>query len=343
MGREIVDEVREEFVETGSRLLGHHRHGGDLRPPVERPCAALPESPGDARTCPACRRRRGGRGPQVVRHRARRALHGRGRARIGGGRDGRRLLHAGSARRLTQGDLLPQHVRTRGAPPLRRRGHRVPRGRAGTPLPAHHRHGVPRPARGPTLLHDTACAEGWGLYSERLADEMGLYSDDLARMGLFAADSWRASRLVVDTGLHAMGWSRQQAVDWMAEHTPLPRIEVESEVDRYISYPGQALAYMVGRREIVRLRSTAADDARCPIRPQGVPRSRAPSRNPSPPRAGAGGTSAGWTARVIGRRRSCPASDETSGGPPAATAPGRNAGCESPCSPSPPTVPDPSG
>ena len=109
------------------------------------------------------------------------------------------------------------------------------------------------------MLHDTACAEGWGLYSERLADEMGLYSDDLARMGLFAADSWRASRLVVDTGLHAMGWTRRQALDWMAEHTPLPRIEIESEVDRYISYPGQALAYMVGRREIVRLRTAAAD------------------------------------------------------------------------------------
>jgi len=109
------------------------------------------------------------------------------------------------------------------------------------------------------VLHDTACAEGWGLYSERLADEMGLYSDDLARMGLFTADSWRASRLVVDTGLHAMGWTRQQALDWMSEHTPLPRIEIESEVDRYISYPGQALAYMVGRREIVRLRAAAAD------------------------------------------------------------------------------------
>ena len=107
------------------------------------------------------------------------------------------------------------------------------------------------------VLHDTACAEGWGLYSERLADEMGLYSDDLARMGLFTADSWRASRLVVDTGLHAMGWTRRQALDWMAEHTPLPRIEIESEVDRYISYPGQALAYMVGRREIVRLRAAA--------------------------------------------------------------------------------------
>ena len=109
------------------------------------------------------------------------------------------------------------------------------------------------PAR--RVLFDTACAEGWGLYSERLADEMGLYSDDLARMGLFVADAWRASRLVVDTGLHAMGWSRQQALDWLHQHTPLPRIEVESEVDRYISYPGQALAYMVGRREIVRLRT----------------------------------------------------------------------------------------
>ena len=109
------------------------------------------------------------------------------------------------------------------------------------------------------VLHDTACAEGWGLYSERLADEMGLYSDDVARMGLFAADSWRASRLVVDTGLHALGWSRQQAVDWLATNTPMPRIEIESEVDRYISYPGQALAYMVGRREIVRLRALAAD------------------------------------------------------------------------------------
>ena len=111
------------------------------------------------------------------------------------------------------------------------------------------------PAR--QVLGDTACAEGWGLYSERLADEMGLYTDDLARMGLFAADSWRASRLVVDTGLHAMGWSRRRAVNWMADHTPLPRLEVETEIDRYISFPGQALAYMVGRREIVRLRAEA--------------------------------------------------------------------------------------
>jgi uncharacterized protein (DUF885 family) len=112
------------------------------------------------------------------------------------------------------------------------------------------------PAR--QVLFDTACAEGWGLYAERLADEMGLYTDDLSRMGLFAADAWRAGRLVVDTGLHALGWSRQQAIDWMAAHAPLPRLEIETEIDRYISYPGQALAYMVGRREIVRLRAEAA-------------------------------------------------------------------------------------
>jgi uncharacterized protein (DUF885 family) len=118
---------------------------------------------------------------------------------------------------------------------------------------------VPNLSLARQVLRDTACTEGWGLYSERLADEMGLYSDDVARMGLFAADSWRASRLVVDTGLHAFGWSRRQAVDWLGANTPMPRIEVESEVDRYISYPGQALSYMVGRREIVRLRALAAE------------------------------------------------------------------------------------
>jgi uncharacterized protein (DUF885 family) len=113
------------------------------------------------------------------------------------------------------------------------------------------------PAR--RVLFDTASAEGWGLYSERLADEMGLYTDELSRMGLFSADAWRAGRLVVDTGLHAMGWTRAQAVDWLVAHTPMPRIEMESEVDRYISYPGQALAYMTGRLEIVRLRREASE------------------------------------------------------------------------------------
>ncbi|MFT7839611.1 DUF885 domain-containing protein [Saccharothrix sp. BKS2] len=103
----------------------------------------------------------------------------------------------------------------------------------------------------------TAYAEGWGLYTERLADEMGLYSSDVARLGMLALDSMRAGRLVVDTGMHAHGWSRQRAVDYLVEHTPLALVEIENEVDRYIAAPGQALAYMVGRLEIQRLRAGA--------------------------------------------------------------------------------------
>ncbi|ALG05727.1 DUF885 domain-containing protein [Kibdelosporangium phytohabitans] len=99
--------------------------------------------------------------------------------------------------------------------------------------------------------------EGWGLYCERLADEMGLYSGDVARLGMLALDATRAGRLVVDTGLHAKGWSRQQAIDFMVENVPMPRLEIVNEVDRYIAYPGQALSYMVGRLEIQRVRAAA--------------------------------------------------------------------------------------
>jgi uncharacterized protein (DUF885 family) len=102
-----------------------------------------------------------------------------------------------------------------------------------------------------------AFCEGWGLYAERLADEMGLYSDSTARLGLLTQDSMRAARLVVDTGLHALGWSRQQAVDYLVENTPMARIEIEAEIDRYAGLPGQALGYMVGRLEIERLRAEA--------------------------------------------------------------------------------------
>lgn len=102
-----------------------------------------------------------------------------------------------------------------------------------------------------------AYSEGWGLYTERLADEMGLYSDDLARIGMLAMDSMRAGRLVVDTGLHAKGWSRSRAVAYLRENTPLAALDINSEVDRYIAYPGQALSYMVGRLEIQRIRRAA--------------------------------------------------------------------------------------
>ncbi|TQM81193.1 uncharacterized protein (DUF885 family) [Saccharothrix saharensis] len=105
----------------------------------------------------------------------------------------------------------------------------------------------------------TAYLEGWGLYTERLADEMGLYSDDVARLGMLAMDSMRAGRLVVDTGLHAHGWSRERAVEYMLRNTPLALVEIENEVDRYIAAPGQALAYMVGRLEILRIRAAAEE------------------------------------------------------------------------------------
>lgn len=103
----------------------------------------------------------------------------------------------------------------------------------------------------------TAYVEGWGLYSERLADEMGLYSSPIQRLGMLSADAWRASRLVVDTGLHAFGWTRQQAVDYMAANTPVAPIDIEAEVDRYIAMPAQALSYMTGRLEIEELRARA--------------------------------------------------------------------------------------
>jgi uncharacterized protein (DUF885 family) len=106
-------------------------------------------------------------------------------------------------------------------------------------------------------IHNTAYAEGWGLYTERLSDEMGLYSSDLTRLGMLSADSLRACRLVVDTGMHALGWSREQAIQYMLDHSPMDRSHVEAEVDRYIGMPAQALAYMVGRLEIDAMRREA--------------------------------------------------------------------------------------
>ena len=106
-------------------------------------------------------------------------------------------------------------------------------------------------------LHNAAYAEGWGLYTERLADEMGLYTSAVDRIGMFSADSMRACRLVVDTGLHALGWSREQAVEYMVAHSPLAEGVVRPEVDRYIVSPGQATSYMIGRLEIQRMRAEA--------------------------------------------------------------------------------------
>jgi len=103
----------------------------------------------------------------------------------------------------------------------------------------------------------TAFIEGWGLYTERLSDEMGLYTADLDRIGMLSYDAWRACRLVVDTGMHAKGWTRQQAIDFMLANTALAENNIVNEVDRYIAWPGQAIAYKVGQLEIRRLRTEA--------------------------------------------------------------------------------------
>ncbi len=103
----------------------------------------------------------------------------------------------------------------------------------------------------------TAFIEGWALYTEWLAEEMSLYSSDLDRIGRVSYDAWRASRLVVDTGIHALGWTRAQAEAFMREHTALTAINISNEVDRYIGWPGQALAYKYGQLEILKLRASA--------------------------------------------------------------------------------------
>jgi len=103
----------------------------------------------------------------------------------------------------------------------------------------------------------TAYVEGWALYTEKLGYEIGGYKDAYSRFGQLTFEMWRACRLVVDTGMHAKGWSRQQAIDFMASNTSLARLDIESEIDRYISWPGQALAYKIGELRILQLRREA--------------------------------------------------------------------------------------
>ena len=103
----------------------------------------------------------------------------------------------------------------------------------------------------------TAFVEGWGLYSERLGIEMGLYDTPAKEMGRLSYEMWRAARLVVDTGIHSKGWTKQQAVDFMLDYTALSDANIDAEVNRYITWPGQALAYKIGELKIRELRQRA--------------------------------------------------------------------------------------
>ena len=106
-------------------------------------------------------------------------------------------------------------------------------------------------------MFNSGFGEGWALYAERLADELGLYSNDASRMGMLSNAAWRACRLVVDSGIHAFGWDRERAIALMLEHTAMSPAQAAQEVDRYISWPGQATSYMTGYLEIARLRAEA--------------------------------------------------------------------------------------
>jgi uncharacterized protein (DUF885 family) len=118
--------------------------------------------------------------------------------------------------------------------------------------------GLPRFRIFGSRMVGVAYVEGWGLYCERLADEMGLYQSDLERFGMLETQAFRAARLVVDSGLHAFGWTRDEAIRVMSERGTLPPVDAAIEVDRYTIWPGQALTYKLGQREIERLRSEVA-------------------------------------------------------------------------------------
>lgn len=133
-------------------------------------------------------------------------------------------------------------------------------------VPGHHLQGSLNNELGDSIpqfrkdLYLSAYGEGWGLYTEKLAEEMGMYTTPYEHFGKLTYEMWRACRLVVDTGIHAKGWTRQEVIDFMSENTALSLHEIETETDRYISWPGQALSYKIGELKIRELRKRAEEE-----------------------------------------------------------------------------------
>jgi len=133
-------------------------------------------------------------------------------------------------------------------------------------FPGHHHQGAIALELGDSVhsiaryFWNSGYGEGWALYSERLAEELGLYHEPLDYVGLLSDQGARAARLVIDTGLHTKGWTRQQAIDYMKANTSWPEVDIENDINRYISWPGQANAYMLGMLEIRRLRTLAENE-----------------------------------------------------------------------------------
>ncbi|GAB2760259.1 DUF885 domain-containing protein [Salinimicrobium soli] len=132
-------------------------------------------------------------------------------------------------------------------------------------VPGHHLQGALNKEMGDSIpefrrnMYLSAYGEGWGLYSESLAEEMGIYTTPYERFGKLTYEQWRAGRLVVDTGIHALGWTREQAVNFLKENTALSLHNINTEVDRYISWPGQAVSYKIGEMKIQELRKKAEE------------------------------------------------------------------------------------
>ena len=137
----------------------------------------------------------------------------------------------------------------------------------------------------------SAYSEGWGLYTERLAKEMGGYTDPYSEFGMLSLQMWRAIRLVTDTGLHSKRWSREKAIDYFRANSSLSPLDIEREVNRYINNPGQATSYMIGQRKIAELRKRAEDVAGPQVRHSRLSRGRAWQWRGAAERAGRGSRS----------------------------------------------------